>query len=167
MENGYLVEIKGKWRVTAKFNKEMTGRETGIMVVGGKPMVVETDLPALTQQIDWSQQYMKFIKDAEVPTRGESKSGSYDLNKYSDDAMKTFRKMIEKEGIKYPILVKSTMLYYKTHQRYAFTLTRYITDGSWRSDYQALLDSSLDGTLETHIKQEIDNDREFNKFRLS
>jgi hypothetical protein len=114
---------------------------------------------------DWTQAYLNFIVEAEVPQRGEGKDGSYDINKYSEPAMKVFRKMIEKNGIQYAVLVKSTMLYYKTHRRYPLTIGRYIAEGHWRSDYQALLSSAETGTIETHIKEQIDNDTEFNRFR--
>ena len=115
---------------------------------------------------DWTQAYLNFIKEAEVPTRGEGRGTTYDLNKYSDPAMKAFRKMIEKEDVNYQLLVKSTMLYYKTRKQFPLTVTRYIEEGAWRTDYEALLQSLKDGNVVDHIQKEIDDTTEFNKFRL-
>lgn len=166
LENGYLVAVKGKYKVTAKFNKEMTGQETGLIVVNGKPLVMEVSPPVLNATPDWRQLYMNFILEAQVPSKAEGRDGVYDLNKYSEPAMREFKKMIEKEKIQYPILVKSTMLYYKTRKRYQVTVSRYITEGLWRSDYEALLSSAESGTVEQHIKQEINDNTEFTKFKL-
>jgi len=166
MDNQYMVCIKGKYKVTAKFMKEMTGLETGVLMLPSGPIVAERPLPAITPTTDWVGLYTKFILEAQVPSRGTGKDGGYDLNKYSEQAMKCFRRMVEKEGVKYPILVKSTMLYYKTRKTYPVTITKYITDGAWRSDYQALLSSAEDNTIQEHIQQEIDATTEFNRFKL-
>ena len=57
----------------------------------------QTGMMKLTgNSTDWPIVYLEFIKAAEVPQRGEGKDGGYDLNKYSEPAMKAFRKMIEK-----------------------------------------------------------------------
>ena len=176
MDNNYLIAIKGKYRVTAKFNKEVTGQEVGVMKYGTTIMVQETApslSPALTgsgslhlSTTDWSQAYLNFIKEAEVPAKGMGNGGiPYDLNKYSEPAMKAFRKIIE-SGVMYPVLVKSTMLYYRTHRSFAYKLTRYIEEGFWRSDYEALLTSAEDGTIVNHIQKEIDDNTEFNKFKI-
>jgi hypothetical protein len=118
-----------------------------------------------TKVNDWSQAFLNFIKEAEVPSRCEGKSGGYDINKYSEDGMKAFKKMIE-SGVVYAVLVKSTMLYYKTHLTYALKIGNYIADGAWRSDYEALLTSAEEGTITQHIQQQIDETKDFNKFKL-
>ena len=114
---------------------------------------------------DWTQLYLNFIKEAEVPSYGEGRDGRYDLNKYSEPAMKVFKKAIE-GGVQYPVLVKSTMLYYKTRKQYPLKIGNYIADGAWRSDYEALLSSAEDGTIINHIQKEIDDNTEFNRFKL-
>lgn len=167
MQEGYMVQIKGKYKVTAKFSKEMTGRETGLVPTSSGLVVVEDQrsiLPA--QHLDWPTRYVRFIQEAEVPQRGEGGSGSYDLNKYSEGAARTFRKMLEKDGVIYAVLVKSTMLYYKTHRRYPVAISRYIEEGIWRTDYLALIESARDGKLTDHIQNEIDNEKEFSRYRL-
>ena len=100
-----------------------------------------------------------------MPSRGEGKDGGYDTNKYSEPAMKVFKKSIE-SGINYSVLVKSTMLYYKTRKQYPLKIGNYIADGAWRSDYEALLSSAEDGTIVNHIQKEIDDNTEFSRFKL-
>jgi hypothetical protein len=173
LENKYLAVVNNKYRVTAKFNKEMTGIERGLMMTGNGPLVIEQSLTLSNTKeistggtINWTDQYIKFIVDAEVPARCESSSGSYDVGKYSEDGMKAFRKAIEKDGVVYGILVKSTMLYYKTHKKFALKIGNYMADGAWRSDYEALKASAENGDVSEHIKKEIDGDKEFSKFKL-
>lgn len=166
MQNGYILQVKGKFRLTAKFNKEILNREEGVVLLNQTPVVMEHALPAQIQSIDWPKQYMQFIVEAQVPARGKGGNGpGYDLNKYSEPAMKMFRRIIEKEKVQYPVLVKSTMLYYKTHKDYPLTISRYISEGFWRSDYEALLQSAEQGTVAEHIQQEISHGTEFNRFK--
>lgn len=166
MEQGYLVSIKGKYKVTAKFNKEIVGEETGLVKFNNTLLVQEHAPPQITgNNINWPEVFIKFIQEAEVPARGEGGNGSYDLNKYSDPAMKVFRRMIEKEKIIYAVLVKSTMLYYKTHRKFPYTISRYIVEGFWRSDYFSLFSSAEEGKVQEHIQKEIDNGTEFSRFR--
>jgi hypothetical protein len=155
--------------MTPKFNKEMVGKgiesvSLSTSLVGKKNSPKDLSIPGSTT--DWTGQYIRFIQEAEVPQRGEGGSGSYDLNKFSEKAAKQFRKMIEKEGVQYPVLIKSTLLYYKTHRRYPVTITRYIEEGLWRTDYMALLESVKEGKLTDHIQNEIDHEKEFSKYRL-
>jgi hypothetical protein len=152
--------------VTAKFNKEITGEEVGIVMLQGKPVVMEAAPPAIITANDWTQRFLTFIQEAQVPNRGEGRDGSYDLNKYAESACKVFRKMLEREGVQYSILVKSTLLYYKTRKRYAVKISKYIEEGLWRSDYEALLSSAADGSIEQHIQQEIDDNTEFSNYKL-
>ena len=123
-------------------------------------------LPLGDPAVDWTEVYLRFIQEAEVPQRGEGNGSGYDLNKYSEPAMKIFRKLIEKEKIQYAVLVKSTMLYYKTHTRFPVAIGRYIEDGLWRMDYLSLLNAAKEGSIEEHIKQEIDGTTDFSRFKL-
>ena len=163
LENGYMMVVKGKYVVTAKFNKEMTGQEVGLIKINNQPIVMENPPPTalITAPADWPMKFMRFITEAEVPKKGSGRDGSYDLNQYSEPAMKAFRKMLEKEGINYDVLVKSTMLYYKTHNSFQKTISNYIADGHWRTDYYALLHAAENGAdgLKTHVEKEIHDAR--------
>ena len=117
-------------------------------------------------QTDWTQRYSIFIVQAKVPQRGEGRSGSYDLNKYTEEGKEAFRKAVEVEGIDYNILEKATLLYYHTHKKFAVNIGNYMTKGMWRTDYIALRDSVQQGTAETHIKNELDASTDFSRYRL-
>ena len=118
------------------------------------------------QGLDWPKAYLTFIKDAQVPERGNGGTSGYDLNKYSEPAMKVFRRMLERERVQYSVLVKSTMLYYKTRKQYQVTIGRYIEEGLWRSDYEALLSSAADGSITEHIQKQIDDNEETSRFKM-
>jgi hypothetical protein len=172
-ENQYLVQIKGKYRVTAKFNKEITGQEVGIVKVGEALLVQEKEPLILAtvslgaQTTNWSDYYLQFIREAEVPARCEGKDGNYDVNKYSEEGMKAFRKALEKEGINYQLLVNVTRLYYKSHRQFALKIGNYMAKGEWRSDYESAFTANKEGKLAEHIQQEIQNDREFTTVRAA
>jgi len=116
-------------------------------------------LQIIKLQQDWTLGFMNFIIEAKVPKYCDNGKGDmYVVNNYSEPAMKIFKKAIEKEGIIYDVLVKSTLLYYKsTKNRFKKAIGNYFVQGDWRSDYAALLDAAGTGTIENHIKSEMDN----------
>lgn len=155
VQNGYLEVVKGKYRPTKKLNEEVSSIPmlAGITTIGIATM-------------SWENLYVKFIQDASIPRKGESGSGDlYDLNKYSADAMKVFRKMLERDGIKYDLLVKVTSTYYKSGSRYKKTISNYITEGLWRMDYMTLKDQSTEQQQQTLNKQ-IDESKPFTRDRI-
>jgi hypothetical protein len=81
--------------------------------------------------------------------------------------MKAFRKVLEKEGINYQLLVNVTRLYYKSHRQFAVKIGNYIAGGQWRSDYQTALEAHKEGKLAEHIQEEINNDREFTSVKAA
>jgi hypothetical protein len=52
------------------------------------------------------------------------------------------------------------MLYYKGSRRFKKTIGNYITEGDWRTDYEALKRSASQGeeALKNHIKEETEED---------
>ncbi len=111
---------------------------------------------ALFKDSDWETMFINFIMEAKVPARLEGSNGDvYPGNKFSVPALKVFKKAIN-GGTVYDILVKSTMLYYKSNVRLKKAIGNYFVSGDWLSDYQALLSSASDGTLYQHIKNETD-----------
>lgn len=126
------------------------------------PAVVQpknNSLKVIELQRDWMLGFMNFIIEAKVPKYCDNGKGDqYIVNNYSEPAMKVFKKAIDKEGIIYDVLVKSTMLYYKsTKNKFKKAIANYFVQGDWRSDYAALLDAAGTGTIENHIKSEMDN----------
>ena len=133
-----------------------------------RKLVKKTPVPVVSQnntltiiklQQNWELGFINFIQEAKVPKYLDNGKGdSYVANNYSAPAMKIFRKAIEKEGILYDVLVKSTMLYYKSQRnRFKKAIGNYFIQGDWRSDYLALLEAAGTGTIEQHIKSEIED----------
>lgn len=153
LKDEYVEAMDGKMVFTLKFMQLMTGVQ---------PVTALTTLPPNSVELlnklqrDWTMGFMNFIVEAKVPRQQQTSKGDvYIVNNYSEPAKKVFQKAIEKEGVVYEVLVKSTMLYYKSNNQYKKTIGNYFTQGDWRSDYMALVESLKDGTLEQHIKTEI------------
>ncbi len=107
---------------------------------------------------DWRLMYAQFIQAAKVPSKLEGKGTDlYDGNKYTEDAMKEFKRMIYVEKIILDVLIKSTMLYYAPGKKFRKKISNYITEGIWRSDYDALLlaANTSEKDLKDHITKEI------------
>lgn len=110
-----------------------------------------------TKKEDWDTKFIHFIMAAQVPARIEDSQGNpYYANKFSEPALKVFRKALE-SGVDEQVLIKSTMLYYKSSVRYKKTIGNYFTGGDWRTDYEALVASASTSSeaLNKHIKDEI------------
>jgi hypothetical protein len=105
---------------------------------------------------DWQQLFITFIMEAKIPKQAESSNGDvYALNKFSAGALKVFQKAMS-DGVIYDILVKSTMLYYKSNVKLKKSIGNYFIQGDWLSDYINLRDSAAGGieSLSEHIKSE-------------
>ncbi len=162
LKNEFISFSCGSWSLTPKFMAIVdTNDAPGID--GQQFKVVLADNWAvgkstLTLGKDWTLNFMNFIIEAKVPRQLEGSRGEvYTVNNYSEPAKKVFQKAIEKEGVVYEILVKSTMLYYKSNNKFKKNVGNYFIQGDWRSDYQNLLEAANTGTIEQHIKSEIDN----------
>lgn len=150
VEHGYVMNHKGLYKFTAKFNKEIKGVEMGLTAgPGGVPLVIE---PAVPKQVSWTQLYMQFIMEAGVPKKINGPSGeSYQANAYSEPAMKAFRKAIDVERVEYAKLVAATKLYYKSIP-YPVAIGRFMEEGIWRTSYMELEKHIEAGTLNDHVK---------------
>lgn len=149
-EEGYMAYREGSYRLTEKGH--------GLFHEAHAPAVQQPlPVPAVAGK-DWTLNFITFIQEAKVPKYLENGKGDqYPANNYSEPAMKIFKKAIEKEGIKYDILVKSTMLYYKSQRnRFKKAIANYFIQGDWRSDYKNLLEAAGTGNIEELIKSEID-----------
>ena len=147
---GYLEDGK----LTAKVERDLTSNLIAIYPL--RPDECTAIVPFVTPS-NWPDSFMKFIAEAQVPRMMEGKNREmYQGNKYSEPGMKAYRKALEKEGIQYDILVKSTMLYYKSSIRLKKAVGNYFAQGDWRTDYDALLQAAEGGeqTLIKHIKDE-------------
>lgn len=167
LEKGYAADTKGKLSFTPHFHKAYGNIRNAVSI--DVPVVswgLSTDIilydpgkSGLYKYEDWSLMYMQFIREAKVPNRCMNSHGEpYDINKYSEDGMKAFQRAL-KTGVLYDILVKSTMLAYKSGSRYKKTIGNYMSQGDWRSDYNALLEKAQQGEQEVtnHIKDELND----------
>lgn len=156
VRNGYLESVKGKYRCTAKLNQ-----------VKGPDVFLQTSLGVIRiAGTDWQDMFVKFIIEAQVPRRAESSDGGvYDLNKYSADAMKHFKELMTRDGIRYDLLVKVTQAYYKGPGRYKKTISNYILEGIWRMDYLTLIDQSAEQQQQT-LQKQMDDPTTFTRDRI-
>ena len=164
ISNKYIVTHKGKYKFTELFNKEMTGIAKGLTLSGG---VSEPYLPVTQQheqielsnlkdykQADWVSFYEKFLELCNIPRRSVGSDGrDYALNKYSETGMKAFQKAI-KDGYDPLLLVATVKLYYGSSLGYKKTITNYLKDGDWRTDYILVRDSNERGGLKQTIDEE-------------
>lgn len=167
-----LVVGPGKFKLSTKFHKEMAS-QSRVTAVGenfvstpGEVMVLKS--PEGTQQVIgnniftgrfYELSYKKFISDAQVPKRLENNRGeSYPANNYSEPGMKAYRKALE-SGADYEILVKSTMLYYKSGIRFKKAIGNYMHEGIWKTGYDDLQSAASTGeqAVTDHIKTELDD----------
>ena len=167
LDNGYMTIIRKKYCVTAKFNKEVSSVDAGIVHVSGIPLVRDIVHSAKDlSKIEWRNMYIAFIKEAAVPAKCEGSNGEmYDCNKYSEPAMKVFKDAISKEKIDLRVLTAVTKLYYAKPGKYKQKIGTYIETGAWRSDYTAMIDAAaqdgVDG-IQNHIKTQLNDGKPFN-----
>lgn len=153
-DNGYTTTRAGKLCFTQKFHDDHA-TQRGVV---NTTSVAKTD-QQITLAEGLSKAFMNFIMDAKVPSRLEDNRGNpYYVNKYNEDAAKAFTRMIA-NGISYELLVKSTMLYYKSGVKFKKAIGNYILQGDWRTDYEELRASAEQGSeqIKNHINQTLDN----------
>lgn len=149
--------MKGKYSLSKKFYEDKKALESQFPVQ--LQVSVKNDLVNYKDISNWTERFLIYITQSKVPDRLNDGKGSwYDCNKYSESAMKEFKKIIN-SGIDYDMLVKSTILYYASGTSYKKKISNYIIDGDWRSDYMKLQDAIYNGedALKDHIKKEIDD----------
>lgn len=156
LDNGYMAIIKGKYIVTSKFNKEITGIDQGLTLGAGKvPLVKE---PGIPKQVSWQEMYTRFIAESQVPARVMGPRGEpYQTNAFSEEGLKAFRKALEETT--YELLVEATQLYYTSSIGLKVAVTRYMTEGMWRTQLGELVEHKKAGTLSQHVKSTKDESR--------
>lgn len=154
VQHGYLEIVGGKYRPTKKLNSKETLADGAVLGVNGE-----------TFSGTWEEIYVKFITDCKIPKWGESGSGdTYELNKYSADAMKHFRDLL-KSGIQYALLVKVTSAYYKGSLRYKKKIGNYITEGLWRMDYETMKNQTETQQQQT-LNEQLNSSKPFTRDRI-
>lgn len=175
-DHRYLLILKGKYSLSGEFQQAMKELKRGAVlridveaipdISSDKLMNVYEGMGITLGDTDWQTRYINFIGEAKVPVFLEnSKLDRYSVNKYSEDGMRAFRKALQ-SGIDYSLLVKSTMLYYKSATKFKKTIGNYMAHGDWLTDYNALREVAMQGEqqVKDHIKTQITNDRERDPF---
>lgn len=153
-ENKYILLSKGMWYLSNQFQQDVKPLSPQSIL----PMNVASNSLATVMASDWTLSFITFIRTAKVPQKLEGSNGvMYDVNKYSELAMKEFKRMIEVEKIDPNILLKATQLYYGSSTGFKKKIGNYIIDGDWRSDYMNMKLAMETGEkqLTEHIKNEI------------
>lgn len=101
---------------------------------------------------------LDFIRDCEVPERIRTKTSFYKANQYSKEAEKELI-LILAQGFQYDILVTATKLYYKSGGM-CKAVGNYLTEGTWRTEYENMQDSVEKGVAKEHIAKNLNRDDE-------
>jgi hypothetical protein len=173
IQNGYILPKGMTYVMSAKFLNACKGSTLQQDMAAVPTMSLQQMKNAVMQSpsvvpTNWEDAFIKLITDAQVPARLESNRGEvYSVNKFSVDGCKAFRKAIEKDGYEYQLLVKSTMLYYKSGTRFKKAIGNYFSQGDFRSDYLTLKEMVLEGedALQSHLKREV-NDNQHTAYDL-
>jgi hypothetical protein len=161
VNEGYIVEHKGKMKFTAKFYKEFKGIDGGIVLTPDRHLaVMQPNAGALTHKLPtWEERYITFLKKCNIPPTAKSATGSsYSINQFSQDGMKAYKKAIE-SGIDEAILILSTALYYNGNKTgFKQKIGNYMADGTWITGYTEMKESMEKGTVQEHIITQTKND---------
>lgn len=171
VSNGYAVQADEDFFLTTKAYNDLD--RTLLESLLGTPVkplqqimpkpFVKTDKKSI--EAEWKSRYLQFIAECKIPRRMQSGSGElYDVNQYSEEGMKAFRKMLEDELVDYSLLVKTTNLYYHS-PGYKQKVGNYISQGTWRTDYAALSHAVESEKADEYIKRE-SHAKNLGKFRL-
>lgn len=184
-DRGYVLSTgSGKYGFSRKFYEELKTEalvekmSTPVAMVDSEQSVAPSLLPEVRKpeillaeiaNMTYSSLFIHFISQAQVPARAEDTRGNeYPVNKYNEKAAVVLYKLVTNGQVDYPLLVKSTMLYYKGSRRFKKTIGNYITEGDWRTDYEALKRSASQGeeALKAHINEEIKNESGYNGYEF-
>lgn len=164
LKNDLVEPSANRWILTGKFHDLVDKEEKAEAL----PVPAKSVSLLPTKKEDWERLFMNFIMEAQVPARGEASDGTpYYLNRFSEDGLKVFKRALE-NGVVYEVLVRSTLLYYKSSTKLKKGIGNYFKQGDWRTDYEALLQSADQGieALQSHIKQEVSSNVNRTQYKI-
>lgn len=160
IEKGYIIPIKGKYQLTGEFHRNYIPVSTELAVVS-REMTVNSKAIVKSENIATVKDLLKkFVKDADIPYRIKTDSGSYTVSAISAEGVKAFGnilKAVDSEGNRlynYEVLVYSTKLYYK-RDSYRKTLTNYLVKGDFEVEYEEFKSKMSQGEIQNHVKKEL------------
>jgi len=126
-EEGYLVMHKNMYLLTAKFNREMTGKDIGIQVID-KPKVQQVE-----PKVDWVGMYQKLIIESGMPRMSDNgRGGQYQINAATKPGREAFKKAIQ-SGTTYETLLERIKNYYGETKSYLVKIEKFFVDEMWRN----------------------------------
>jgi len=158
VENSYVKNHKGKFLFTNEFYKKITNVDKGLTVTG------KVKEPALAEVNSTESVYLRFIQHCKVPEKGYTSSGTYAMNKFSQDGLKAFEKAL-KEGYEPELLTLAVTLYYKSSVTMKKAIGNYMTSGEWKTDYALVKKHKEENTLDKLYKQQTNG--EYTKFKMA
>ena len=102
--------------------------------------------------------YIGFINDLKLPKRIEIDGKSYQINSYNEKAAKKFINILFLQKYNLSLFFLATKLYYNNCTTYKKTLTNYILEGIYISEYNELVKKKEEGQLEEYVKSELKED---------
>lgn len=155
---------KGKPRFTDQGRKAIKDATTGfipekaVTEAGLVPVNLSTEVMVPEGKYSdgqWSNWYREFLLNCEIPAKCHGRDGqSYELNKYSIEGMKAFKKAIQ-SGYRLDALTVAVKLYYKNSVQLKKAVGNYMVSEEWRTDYETVVQKAQEGKIEEHIKQEM------------
>jgi hypothetical protein len=155
LDNKYLYEVKGVFKVTNKFLRDSPTQSN---LPSEIPKMSSLQIINPVAESDGSL-FKQFMEDAEIPFRVETQDGGqYTVKSTSKEAIKAFGKIlrrIEKKEIDYRGLVMCTKLYYDNDKLYRQTILNYLTKGTWEFEYNQFVNKLKNGKIEQHIREQL------------
>lgn len=149
IQNGYLIVQKERYLLTAKFNREMLGVDTGVQVLERAEVTVKEEPPV---PIDWVAEYQNFIMEAKVPKYSSNAKGEpYEINRATKPGRDAYKKAITAGYKKEQLLLAVSQYYKEGNGRFRVKIETWFVDEHWRSMVTAPNNNtrSLDGTTIT------------------
>lgn len=138
---------------TTGFIPEKAVTEAGLVPVNLSTEVMVPDGKYSDGQ--WERRYKDFLLKCNIPAKCYGRDGqTYELNKYSVEGMKAFRKAIQ-AGYQLDALTIAVALYYKNTVQLKKAVTNYMVSEEWKTDYENVVLKGQEGKIDEHIKQEM------------
>jgi hypothetical protein len=159
LENKYLYNVKGVYKVTNRFLRDTSSDE--VISINTLPSVIPkmSDIQIRPTKESDTDLFKQFMKDADIPFRiTSSDGGQYTVKTTSKEAVKAYGKVlrkIEKGEVNYLNLVYSTKMYYKNEKLFRQTILNYLSKGTWEFEYQQFVDKASKGSaaIQKHITE--------------
>ena len=140
-KDNYIVEHKGRYLFTSKFNKEISGLEIGIQTIEN-PVVKEAE-----KKPNYLMEYLDLIDKAVPRTSDNGRGALYQINLATAPGRKAYIKARE-EGETFESLLAATKAYYSQSKSFLVKVEKFFVDELWRN---SLNKGGLNGELQLRL----------------